>query len=77
MTEITPTTLTVPHEVREYTKAGIRQVRAAVADGTLPTIKIGKRRLARIEAVDRWLKSLEGKGIAPKDRRIASRLGAK
>jgi excisionase family DNA binding protein len=30
-----------------------------IASGALPTIKLGKRRLVRIEALHLWLKSLE------------------
>ena len=30
-----------------------------ISSGELPTVKIGKRRLVRVEALSRWLKSLE------------------
>ena len=31
----------------------------AISSGRLPSIKLGKRRLVRIEALRRWLESLE------------------
>jgi excisionase family DNA binding protein len=30
-----------------------------ISSGELPTIKLGKRRLVRVEALSQWLKSLE------------------
>jgi excisionase family DNA binding protein len=32
-----------------------------ISSGSLPTIKLGKRRLVRVEALRRWLKSLESR----------------
>ncbi len=32
-----------------------------ISSGELPTVKVGKRRLVRVEALRRWLKSLETK----------------
>jgi excisionase family DNA binding protein len=34
-----------------------------IASGELPTLKIGKRRLVRVEALRLWLKSLETKAV--------------
>ncbi len=41
---------------------GRTAIYAAIKSGDLPSIKIGKRRLIRIEALREWLKSLEQKG---------------
>ena len=34
----------------------------AIGAGSLPSVKIGKRRLVRVEALRRWLASLETRG---------------
>lgn len=75
-TEIERATLRTPHEVATYANCGVRQIRAAVRDGSLPTLRLGKFRLARIEAIDGWLKSLETKGVKPSTTRAhIARLG--
>jgi len=46
-------------EAAKIVGLGRTKVYAAIADGTLPTVKIGRRRLVRIEALNQWLKDLE------------------
>jgi excisionase family DNA binding protein len=73
MSDIKPATLRVPEGVRDYSGIGILTIRRAVRSGELPTLKVGKARLARIETVDLWLRSKERAGIAPADAAIAKR----
>jgi hypothetical protein len=41
----------------------VRQVILAVRSGELPTVRFGNQRVARIEAIDQWVKSRETRGI--------------
>jgi excisionase family DNA binding protein len=45
--------------------AGIGRTEAyrAIKDGRLPSLKIGKRRLVRVEALGAWLRALERSAV--------------
>jgi excisionase family DNA binding protein len=53
-----PEALSVPEAAA---RAGVSRtfLYERISSGELPTVKIGKRRLVRVEALRRWLKNLE------------------
>lgn len=61
--EVPSVTLRIPAEVASYAGCSQRTIRAAARDGSLPTVRLGKWRVARIVSIDKWLAGLETRGI--------------
>jgi excisionase family DNA binding protein len=59
-TEAVPEAVSVGEAAR---RAGISRtfLYERITTGELPTVKVGKRRLVRVEALRRWLQSLESR----------------
>lgn len=55
------TTYTVKRAVR-FSGIGEHTLREAIADGSLPAIRIGRRLLLRRETLEAWLEELEQRG---------------
>ncbi|HEX6015116.1 MAG TPA: helix-turn-helix domain-containing protein [Geminicoccaceae bacterium] len=59
------------NETCRLTGIGRSKLYQLIGDGTLPTLKVGKRRLVRLSTVRRLLASLEHVGSRSADRRPA------
>ena len=46
-------------DAAKLTSLGRTEIYKAIRDGGLASVKVGKRRLIRVDALDRWLASLE------------------
>ena len=70
---MTPKTLPVQRAIPEYTGLSQRQVNIAAQSGALPTILAGRARVARVEAIEEWLRSMEVRGVTPDRSEVAMR----
>lgn len=53
-----------PEDAGKMTGLARTQIYKAIKDGDLKSLKIGKRRLIRVDALKEWLASLEHKAAA-------------